>query len=109
MNVPVKLAERPLRDARRSARRIRRAAAAVGLHAAPALGLSVRDLDREFADRYRLPDGSQGVIIVARRTHEPGLRRRHRAGLVLLEINRHPVRSIDDYRRLTAGAVRATS
>jgi serine protease Do len=29
----------------------------------PALGLSVREIDRDFADRYQLPDGMQGVII----------------------------------------------
>jgi len=102
MNVPVKLAERPLRDAAVADDRDERPqpSSARG----PALGLSVREIDRDFADRYRLPDGLQGVIIARVEPMSPAFDADIERNLVLLEINRHPVRSIDEYRRLTADA-----
>ena len=102
MNVQVKLAERPLRDAAVADDRDERPqpSSARG----PALGLSVREIDRDFADRYRLPDGLQGVIIARVEPMSPAFDADIERNLVLLEINRHPVRSIDEYRRLTADA-----
>jgi len=70
----------------------------------PALGLSVREIDRDFADRYRLPDGMQGVIVARVEPMSPAFDADIERNFVLLEINRHPVRSIDEYRRLTADA-----
>jgi len=102
MNVAVKLAERPLRDVAPPDDRDERPqpSSARG----PALGLSVREIDRDFADRYRLPDGLQGVIIARVEPMSPAFDADIERNLVLLEINRHPVRSIDEYRRLTADA-----
>src|SRR3954463_15384422 len=102
VNVPVKLAERPLRDAPVPDDRDERPqpSSARG----PALGLSVREIDRDFADRYRLPDGMQGVIIARVEPMSPAFDADIERNFVLLEINRHPVRSIDEYRRLTADA-----
>jgi serine protease Do len=102
MNVAVKLAERPLRDVTPSDDHDERPqpSSARG----PALGLSVREIDRDFADRYRLPDGLQGVIIARVEPMSPAFDADIERNLVLLEINRHPVRSIDEYRRLTADA-----
>jgi serine protease Do len=102
MNVQVKLAERPQRDRRpgdeddgqpqpSSAR-------------GPALGLQVRDLDRDFATRFKLPEGTQGVVISRVEPMSPAFDADLERGHVLLEVNRHPVHSVDDYRRLTAGA-----
>jgi len=103
MNVPVKLAERPLREAPRADNNSERPQPSS--QRGPALGLSVREIDREFAQRYRLPDGMQGVIVSRVEPMSPAfdadLERNH----VLLEINRQSVRSIDEYRRITGRAV----
>jgi serine protease Do len=66
--------------------------------------MSVREIDGEFASRFRLPDGTQGVIVSRVEPMSPAFDADIERGHVLLEINRRPVRSIDDYRRLTAGA-----
>ena len=101
VNLPVKLAERPQREKRAnddypppqpSSQR------------GPALGLSVRELDRDFADRFKLPEGIQGVIISRVEPMSPAFDADIERGHVLLEINRHAVRSVDDFRRLTANA-----
>jgi serine protease Do len=70
----------------------------------PALGISVREIDGDFASRFRLPDGTQGVIVSRVEPMSPAFDADIERGHVLLEINRQPVRSIDDYRRLTAQA-----
>jgi len=102
LNVAVKLAERPLRDATTPDDRDERPQPSSSR--GPALGLSVREIDRDFADRYRLPDGMQGVIVARVEPMSPAFDADIERNYVLLEINRHPVRSIDEYRRLTADA-----
>jgi serine protease Do len=101
LNVMVKLSERPQRERRVASDD---QAPQPSSQRGPALGLSVRDLDRDFAQRFRLPDGMQGVIISRVEPMSPAFDAEIERGHVLLEINRHPVRSVDDYRRLTAGA-----
>ncbi len=102
MNVPIKLAERP--------QRVRRAAGGSEQQPVPSsqrgplLGLSVREIDGESAARFKLPDGTTGVIVSRVEPMSPAFDADVERGHVLLEINRQPVRSIDDYRRLTAGA-----
>ena len=56
MNIPVKLAERPLRERQRAAGDDEQAPQPSSQRGS-ALGLSVRDLDRDFAARFKLPDG----------------------------------------------------
>lgn len=102
MNVAVKLAERPLRDA--PPRDDRDERPQPSSQRGPALGLSVRELDRDFVERYRLPEGLQGVIVARVEPMSPAFDAEIERNYVLLEINRRPVRSIDDYRRLTADA-----
>ncbi len=102
VNVPVKLAERPERSTRANGDQDQ--APQPSSQRGPALGLSVRDLDRDFAQRFKLPDGMQGVIISRVEPMSPAFDAEIERGHVLLEINRHPVRSIEDYRRLTANA-----
>jgi S1-C subfamily serine protease len=46
----------------------------------------------------------QGVVISRVEPMSPAFDAEVERGHVLLEINRHPVRSVDDYRRLTATA-----
>jgi len=102
VNIPVKLAERPEREKRVNGGEDQ--APQPSSQRGPALGLSVRDLDRDFAERFKLPDGMQGVIISRVEPMSPAFDAEIERGHVLLEINRHPVRSIEDYRRLTANA-----
>jgi len=102
VNIPVKLAERPARERRVTTDDY--PAPQPSSQRGPAIGLSVRDLDREFAERFKLPEGMQGVVISRVEPMSPAFDADVERGHVLLEINRHPVRSVDDYRRLTAGA-----
>jgi serine protease Do len=103
MNLPIKLAERPQRD-RRAPDGPSDQAPQPSSQRGPALGMSVREIDSEFANRFRLPDGTQGVIVSRVEPMSPAFDADIERGHVLLEINRRPVRSIDDYRRLTADA-----
>ncbi|MBI4264909.1 MAG: Do family serine endopeptidase [Acidobacteria bacterium] len=101
-NVAVKLAERPPRE--------RRAAASDPRPPQPSsqrgqvLGLSVREMDDDAAARFRLPDGTKGVIVSRVDPLSPAFDAEVERGHVLLEINRQPVESLEDFRRLTADA-----
>jgi serine protease Do len=70
----------------------------------PLLGISVREIDDESASRFKLPAGTSGVIVSRVEPMSPAFDAAIERGHVLLEINRQPVRSIDDYRRLTSAA-----
>ena len=100
MNVPVKLAERRLREddiepasERQQPRR----------RELP-LGMAVRELDGELLQHLDLPSGTHGVVVArvdpAGAAFEAEIQRGH----VLLQINRQPVRSVDDYKRLVSAA-----
>jgi serine protease Do len=102
----VKLAERPARDAERGG--------ASGETSQPErnrtdgenvlLGLNVRDLDRQTADKLDLPRATHGVLITRvepmSSSFDSGIDR----GTVLLEINRQQVNSVADYRRIARAA-----
>jgi serine protease Do len=103
INLPIKLAERPLRE-RRQPENSQDQQPLPSSARGPALGLSVREIDSEFANRFQLPDGTRGVIVSRVEPMSPAFDADIERGHVLLEINRQPVRSIDDYRRLTAAA-----
>ena len=106
--LPVKLAERPLRgDASGSA-----PTDAFGGTRPPApppdmpdvpLGLSVRELDRTFVGRLDIPGDVQGVVVTRVDPTGPAFSLLRR-GVVILEINRRPVRSLADYQRLAGSA-----
>jgi serine protease Do len=102
MNLPVKLAERPLRDARPDRRS--------GGQEQPSsqrrssLGLSVREIDRDYSARASLPAGTEGVVVSRVEPMSPAFDAEIERGHILLEINRRPVRSVEDFRRLTAPA-----
>jgi serine protease Do len=99
MNISVKLAERPERE-----KPLARDDSSVPVSRGPSIGLTVRDLDRDFAQRFHLPNGMEGVVISRVEPMSPAFDADLERGHVLLEINRHPVRSVEDYRRLTANA-----
>ena len=106
MNVAVKLAERPLRTRRGQddepapPDRGARPSSARG----PAIGLSVREIDRDFLQRFRLPGDLEGVVVSRVEPMSPAFDADIERGHVVLEVNRRPVRSIEEYRRLTSDA-----
>ena len=68
------------------------------------LGLNVRDIDRQAAERLELPKQMRGVLITRvealSSSFDGGIER----GTVLLEINRQRVESVADYRRISRAA-----
>jgi serine protease Do len=104
-SVTLKLAERPARD---NASAHSDAPAPTSDHKGDpdmmALGLVVRDLDRQTAERLELPKQTQGVLITRvepmSSSFDGGIER----GTVLLEINRQRVESVAEYRRLARAA-----
>jgi len=102
----VKLAERPTRDETD-------AADALGNRPRPrdteppperTLGLTVRELDRTFAGRAEIPQAVQGVVISRVDPTGAGFQALLRRGIVIMEINRRPVRSVGEYERVVSAA-----
>jgi serine protease Do len=105
--VTLKLAERPPRDNSGPTER----SGATG-PAAPdrksdpdaLLGLAVRDLDRQTADRMELPKATRGVVITRVEPMSSSFDAGVERGMVLIEINRQPVLSVGDYRAVARAA-----
>jgi serine protease Do len=105
MNIPIKLAERPLRsDGNRSRERDSEPRPEPSSQRGPALGISVREMDNEFVERFNLPDDVEGVVVSRVEPMSPGFDADIERGHVVLEVNRRPVRSIEEFRRLTNAA-----
>jgi serine protease Do len=103
--VPVKLAERPGGDEAAAPVPAREAAApSSAARARQPIGLTVRDIDSDFRQRYRLGRHLQGVIVSRVEPMSPAFDAEIERGAVVLEINRRPVTSVADYHRLTEGA-----
>ncbi len=102
-DVLVKLAERPSRD-RAPAQSAPSPAARDRSDADSLFGLTVRELDRQTVDRLALARVTKGLLITRveplSAAFDGGLAR----GTILLEINRQPVDSVADYRRLASAA-----
>jgi serine protease Do len=102
----VKLAERPARDADKAGASLEPPAPEHSRGDADnaLLGLNVRDLDRQTADKLDLPRETRGVLITRvepmSSSFDSGIDR----GAVLLEINRQRVQSVADYRRIARAA-----
>jgi serine protease Do len=64
------------------------------------LGISVRDLDTAYADRLRIPETIQGVVIVEIDPASPARLAQLRTNQVILEINRRRVTSEADFRAI---------
>jgi serine protease Do len=106
LTMHVKLAERPLRDetdrdALDSNHGRPRAPEPV---ADVPLGLTVRDLDRDVMARLEVPDSVQGVMVSRVDPTGAAFSASVRRNFVIMEINRHAVRSLIDYQRLIGGA-----
>ena len=102
----VKLAERPARgeefDSSLSLDRPVRQGAREP-EAPPALGVTVRELDRAFVGRQEIPDSVQGVIVSSVDPTGPA-HQALRRGYVIMEINRRPARSVAEFDRLVSTA-----
>ncbi|HEX5475599.1 MAG TPA: trypsin-like peptidase domain-containing protein [Vicinamibacterales bacterium] len=103
----VKLAERPPRDPGERGLALpggRRVGPEPG-DDTPPFGLTVRPLDAGFVHRLEIPDSVQGVVVArvdpVGAAFVPAIRR----GCVIMEIDRHPIRSVADYQR-SIGAAR---
>ncbi len=106
-SVTLKLAERPPRDGGGPAvRSDATGPAPAGRKGDPEalLGLTVRDLDRQTADRLELPKTTKGVVITRvepmTSSFDAGIER----GMVLIEVNRQTTEAIGDYRRVARAA-----
>jgi serine protease Do len=107
MSIPIKLAERPLRSDRPGDAdddRDDEPRPQPSSQRGPVLGISVREMDNEFAQRFRLPDDVEGVVVSRVEPMSPGFDAAIERGHVVLEVNRRPVRSIEEFRRLTNAA-----
>jgi serine protease Do len=72
--------------------------------ASVAIGVTVQDLTADAAGRLRLPKGTEGALVSDVEPLSPAYDAEIERGNVILEINRRPVTSAADYRRLTSGA-----
>jgi CheY-like chemotaxis protein len=102
VTLPVKLAERPQRD--RAPRPTRRAVGLARLAARPRPCAARRRLRA----RYHVPDSVRGVVVWRVDAVSPALDADIERGDVILEIDRRPIRSVDDYDRAVASARPAT-
>jgi serine protease Do len=68
------------------------------------LGLTVREIDRGFIGRLSIPDYVQGVIVTRVDPTGAAFSAQVRRGLVIIDINRRPIRTVADYQRIVGGA-----
>ena len=64
------------------------------------LGLSVRDIDRATSERLDLPRAMKGVLVTRVEPMSSSFDADVQRGNVLLEINRQPVESVGEFRRI---------
>ena len=102
----VKLAERPTRDEADASETLgnRPRPRDIDPPTERTLGLTVRELDRNFAGRAEIPQTVQGVVISRVDPTGAGFQALLRRGIVIMEINRRPVRSVSDYERFVEAA-----
>jgi serine protease Do len=70
----------------------------------PSIGLAVRALDPDVARRLKLPRSLRGVVVAGVEPLSPAYDADIERGDVILEINRQPVTSPAEYRRVTTAA-----
>ena len=101
MNFTLKLAERPPRDRREGEQTPRPLPS--NYRGSP-VGISVRELDATAAGRFNVPYRMRGVMVSRVEPMSPGFDADIERGHIVLEINRQPVTSVDDYYRMTRRA-----
>jgi len=67
------------------------------------LGLSVKDLDAETARQLEM-EKEEGVIVTRVKVNSPAEEADIQRGDVILEINRKPIKTVDDYREIASKA-----
>ncbi len=98
----VKLAERPARE-RHGADTDETPPVPSSSHDSRAtVGVNVRDIDREFVERWNIPASVTGVLVTRVEPMSPAYDAGLQRGQIILEINRAKVTSTNDYRRLTS-------
>ena len=101
-SMTVRLGERPSRQAGRVADEA--SPVRPSSHTVMPLGLNVRDIDNATSRRLRLPRDVDGVVV----TRVDPLSSAYDAGMqrdqIVLEINRRPINSADDYNRVARAA-----
>jgi serine protease Do len=104
--ITVKLAERPARDAEQPHNTTGPAASQERRKGEPddPLGFAVRDLDRQTMDRLDIPKSFHGVLVTRVDPFGPSYDAGVERNSVLLEINRQPVESAAQYRRVAKAA-----
>jgi serine protease Do len=104
VGVLVKLAERPgrLQDSRDNGSE--RPSSDREPEGAPSLGVAVRELDRADLTELGLPQSMHGVVISRVEPLSPASDASLSRGQLILEVNRRPVASATEFRRLVAGA-----
>jgi serine protease Do len=96
MRLTLKLAERPQRE-----RQTARVSEQPSDRRGSLLGLSVREVDARTSARFGLPEGARGVVVSGVEPMSPAFDADIARGHLLLEVNREPVQSAEDFRRLT--------
>ncbi|HYV66007.1 MAG TPA: Do family serine endopeptidase [Myxococcales bacterium] len=98
--VEVKLAERP--DEQETTGRASGSGGDVDRSSGDILGVRVQDLTPELAQRARVEPGTKGVVITDLAQDSPASNAGLDPGDVILEINRQPVASVADYKKLVS-------
>jgi serine protease Do len=105
LTLHVKLAERPAREeAEHDALDNRPRPKAPEPVADVPLGLTVREMDKELLARFEVPDSVQGVMVSRVDPTGAAFSASLRRGFIIMEINRHAVRSLADYQHLIGAA-----
>jgi serine protease Do len=102
LTLTVKLAERPRADGAAAGEELSRPAPAA--RPASLVGLTVHDIDADFAARAKLPSNMEGVVVARVEPMSPAFDAQILQGNVVLEINRQAVRSVRDYQRIVGAA-----
>jgi serine protease Do len=69
----------------------------------PRLGMSVRNLTPDLADRLGLPGGTRGVLVTDVETGEPAEEANLRQGDVIVSVNGEAIESVDEFERAVTG------
>jgi serine protease Do len=67
------------------------------------VGFFVRDLDLPFMQRLEMPGGLRGVVVTRIDPAGPGFGTELRRGQIVIEINRQPIASTQDFNRVVGG------
>ncbi len=102
--VTVKLAERPARESEESRRTDGPASPAGRKADDDPLGISVKDLDAPSAVRLEIPKAFHGVLVTKVEPLGPSFDAGIERNTLIMEVNRKPVESASEYRRIAKGA-----